>query len=136
MNAQDTTDLGVRTVTLHVERFIAAHLVDWPFANDPRITVDHVAEYAGAMLMQMIQDVLIQRELLAEYPSTWWDAFKLRWFPKWALKRWPVVMNRIDGEILYPKIAIPHREGFRMRLAVYPVYPDTPLREYTNHSPS
>jgi hypothetical protein len=106
-------------------------LIDWPFANPPRVAVDYRLDYAGAMLIQMIQDVLIQRELLAEYPSTWWDAFKLRWFPKWALKRWPVVMNRIDGEILYPQIAIPHQKGLRMRLAVYPVYPDTPLKAYT-----
>lgn len=25
------------------------------------------------------------------YPATWWDAFKARWFPRWAQRRWPVV---------------------------------------------
>jgi hypothetical protein len=24
------------------------------------------------------------------WPATWWDAFKERWFPAWAKKRWPV----------------------------------------------
>jgi hypothetical protein len=23
------------------------------------------------------------------YPADWWQAFKERWFPAWALKRWP-----------------------------------------------
>jgi hypothetical protein len=25
-----------------------------------------------------------------KWPATWWDAFKDRWFPAWAQKRWPV----------------------------------------------
>lgn len=24
-----------------------------------------------------------------KYPATWWDAFKERWYPAWALLRWP-----------------------------------------------
>lgn len=31
-----------------------------------------------------------------EYPKDWWQAFKERWFPKWALRRWPVEMEVID----------------------------------------
>lgn len=23
------------------------------------------------------------------YPATWWDHFKTRWFPRWAMVRWP-----------------------------------------------
>ena len=23
------------------------------------------------------------------YPATWWDHFKTRWLPRWALLRWP-----------------------------------------------
>ena len=27
-------------------------------------------------------------------PDGWWEAFKERWFPGWALKRWPVKWKR------------------------------------------
>ena len=120
-----------KNVTLHVERYVSARLVDWVFANPPRIHVDYVIQSA-ALMMQALQDVLIQRELLAEYPSTWWDAVKLRFFPAWALRRWPAVMNRIDGEILYPMIAIPHyRKGVTLKLNNYRADPDSIVKTYT-----
>jgi len=31
-----------------------------------------------------------------KWPKTWIDAFKDRWFPKWALRKWPVQFGRID----------------------------------------
>lgn len=40
------------------------------------------------------------------YPKDWWQAFKDRWFPKWALKRWPVEKTRkvwnVDIKCAYP----------------------------------
>lgn len=42
------------------------------------------------------------------YPATWWDAVKLRWFPAWALKRWPArwVEYRAITQDLYPQIKV------------------------------
>jgi hypothetical protein len=39
-----------------------------------------------------------------EYPSDWWQAFKKRWFPEWALKKWPVsyVVHQIKYYETYP----------------------------------
>ncbi len=31
-----------------------------------------------------------------KWPKTWWDAFKARWFPHWAKRRWPVEWERVD----------------------------------------
>ena len=28
-----------------------------------------------------------------EWPATWWEHLKQRWFPRWALRRWPVRME-------------------------------------------
>ena len=42
---------------------------------------------------------------LTKYPRDWWEAVKERWFPAWALKRWPVLYNRIDE--LYPELELP-----------------------------
>lgn len=30
-----------------------------------------------------------------EWPADWWQAFKARWFPAWALRRWPVKMREV-----------------------------------------
>jgi hypothetical protein len=30
-----------------------------------------------------------------KWPATWWDAFKDRWFPAWAKRRWPVEWRRL-----------------------------------------
>lgn len=31
--------------------------------------------------------------LTIQYPADWWQALKKRWFPCWALQRWPVRMH-------------------------------------------
>lgn len=36
--------------------------------------------------------IIVQRH----WPKTWWDAFKQRWFPQWAINRWPVQFEFID----------------------------------------
>ena len=33
-------------------------------------------------------------EFEIKYPSDWWQAFKERWSPRWALRRWPVQYER------------------------------------------
>jgi hypothetical protein len=40
------------------------------------------------------------------YPATWWDAFKERWFPKRALKRWPAKRTTftVDVKVIYPEL--------------------------------
>lgn len=37
----------------------------------------------------------------AQYPEDWWQAFKERWFPEWAKRRWPVQYR----EVRYEKFA-------------------------------
>ena len=48
-------------------------------------------------------------EITVSYPADWWQAFKKRWFPKWAKKRWPVEKrtHTVSAHALYPKIAMP-----------------------------
>lgn len=45
------------------------------------------------------------------YPATWWQAFKQRFFPRWALKRWPVQLTTVtrpdvvvEAEALFPEL--------------------------------
>lgn len=58
-----------------------------------------------------------------QYPMTWRDAFKARWFPKWLLKRYPAnyTTHSITKAGLYPEIpcqgsrlvAIPYMEVYQ-----------------------
>ena len=40
-----------------------------------------------------------------KYPCDWWAAFKVRWFPQWALRRWPAEYKKIviDVKAIYPE---------------------------------
>lgn len=61
-----------------------------------------------------------------KWPKTWWDAFKERWFPVWACKRWPVVYTELTFDIkaIYQK--------FRPKLPNNPYRIYLNVREYTN----
>ena len=54
------------------------------------------------------------------YPDGWWEALKERWFPRWALSRWPViyVVRVFDSRRVFP-----HAEDLRHTKlgASYPV---------------
>jgi len=43
-----------------------------------------------------------------QWPTTWWQAFKERWFPKWAKCKWPVQYKRIDVEQMIYLAVCPH----------------------------
>lgn len=52
-----------------------------------RINPSSLAGDVGCRLSVEVYGRESTREV--SYPATWWDAFKLRFFPPWALKRWP-----------------------------------------------
>ncbi len=48
-----------------------------------------------------------------EYPKTWWDAFKQRWYPVWLLDKYPadIVKVTFSAEELYPYLKFSLPEG-------------------------
>lgn len=48
------------------------------FENTLRLDLD---AYVAKRLLERV---------IVEWPSDWWEAFKERWFPTWALRMWPV----------------------------------------------
>lgn len=76
------------------------------FVLDPKFEFRH--EFPN-MVMAQWRGYLWGRELgTHEFraPADWWEALKARWFPAWALKRWPVRerVERLDVKALYPSI--------------------------------
>ncbi len=55
------------------------------------------------------------------WPTTWWDAVKARWFPRWALRRWPAAYSHADFTIYrgYPDIVMPERQSVLFSVRKY-----------------
>ncbi len=46
-------------------------------------------------------------EKVSRVPLSWWDAFKLRWFPSWLLARYPADWKEIETELYHIHVC-PH----------------------------
>jgi hypothetical protein len=120
--------MDVKEVALLIEQYQVAQLFDWPFAERCKVNAVKLVEYQGAVMLRAMQRVAIQRECVAEYPATWWEAVKERFAPAWFLRRCPVKRTRIDMEVLYPRIALPDRDHV-VKLRIH--QPDDWLPSYT-----
>ncbi len=59
--------------------------------------VDHMTRRLVLSLRSVCCGKTVERiDVEAKYPADWWEAFKERWFPKWALQRWPVKYKTIS----------------------------------------
>ena len=59
-------------------------------------------------------------------PVDWWQAFKERFFPKWIIKRFPIVYRNLTISALYPDI--PNIKGHPPTVCVTSDYRDTQER--------
>jgi hypothetical protein len=82
---------------------------------------DILAEFLTDSLIVSIRCLIYGEELDSHkfyYPADWWQAFRVRWFPKWWLRRWPPKYREIDchWKVLYPDFvpALPNeKQTFR-----------------------
>ena len=53
---------------------------------------------------------------IIRYPRDWWQAVKMRWFPRWALRRWPAIetVHHIDAKVFYPnfRVSLPKEKNW------------------------
>lgn len=56
--------------------------------------------------------------------ATWWDAFKCRWFPQWALHRWPPTFRTFEARAYFQNLPIPPR-GDHIVLYTWAARPQT-----------
>lgn len=118
-NANDKT---VNEITLHeIAQSLMAEL-------DPKyLSKAEILEYvtiAGKKIAIQVRAFVYAEEesvkhLEIEYPDGWWEAFKDRWLPEWALKRWPVryICHVVDVEVIYPEVR-PQIEGHEFKLKI------------------
>jgi hypothetical protein len=106
------------TVTLERMKLVALQVISEELAEEfaipPKVEVSAHFDMYGDIALRVIQTVYgrTMEEVSAEWPYDWWQAFKQRWFPAWAKKRWPVMMHKVilEAKDLYPKLSLPADE--------------------------
>jgi hypothetical protein len=121
--AERILEAKIRHVTLEMFE----HHVQWAINPELlRLQGPLRSMWADEYLMRLTAYVWcrVDNEERHEYPTTWWDAVKQRWFPKWALRRWPVSVTVVTVKrgVIYPEFAPKSGPGVsadRMHVAVY-----------------
>lgn len=101
------------------------------FAVMPRVEwLEHVDFMSNDVALRVVQKVWgkeAERQE-CEYPTDWWQAFKARWFPRWARDRYPVRMVRVvmTARELYPGVSFPEKDPVIAigKAGPYPVQPE------------
>jgi hypothetical protein len=70
---------------------------------DVSLYLDHITE----SLIFQLELELAGKNGMVSYPSDWWEAFKKRFFPKWLLKKYPVVYHEEKTVYVCPHIDVP-----------------------------
>jgi len=125
MGAAEVKDINVgdapKELMLHAKVIMLAQQYEMS-----RSMIDNlqVAEYTDHVLDRLVYQmktyVVSAGEETIEcneaWPANWWEALKDRWFPAWALRRWPIVwkehhLNRTFHRAICPHIDVPHHQG-------------------------
>lgn len=72
-----------------------------------KVGLDRLGIAVGEDAVIAILELATQEEDVAHYPSNWKQAFKERWFPAWAKKKWPVLYTRVWAIHKYPEVDPP-----------------------------
>jgi hypothetical protein len=112
--------LGVQKVVLERYTYAVQQIISREALDAIHFRIEDVTtEIATGMALRLVAEITSTQPQVqvVEYPATWWDAFKLRWFPRWALKRWPALMGSTRVEARALLIDIPPEFGRRVFVA-------------------
>ena len=105
------TEVELERFTLGVFTYLPPALAR-DFACPADVDFDeHVSFFCDDIALRVRQAVYGEtlESIECRYPRDWWAAFRERWFPAWALRRWPVIyhVTVLEARALYPKISLP-----------------------------
>jgi hypothetical protein len=110
-----------REVLLERRKFDVIELVDQFAVNALTYTEEVCHDLFGSMMHRLHASIYGRDmdKVVVEWPKDWREHFKQRWFPKWAVKRWPVKMAQkvIVASEYYPMISAP-RERHTVRIYI------------------
>ncbi len=109
MSAEQTMEQTVlNKIRYVVNQKVSRYLLD-------SIEVDRYVEMVSGEIVYRVEGHVYgeQRSQVVEYPRGWWQAFKLRWFPKFLLTRFPVINTKIKVEFdtVFPDFDPPEQLG-------------------------
>lgn len=101
----------IQTIALDIEQFCAAHAMEWPYVESPKVDVQRDI-LAMRQIVRMVVNLPVQKLPEIRYPASWREALKERFAPAWVLKRWPVRYIVWDVKVVYQDIALPKNRHF------------------------
>lgn len=97
----------LRELILERLKFHATHSIPFQNAQVDILRAMNVDEFIVRIAWETagVQQTIVDEK----FPATWADAFRARWFPQWALKRWAVVWRyiRVNKLTVFPQITLP-----------------------------
>jgi hypothetical protein len=107
---------AIATIELTWRHFYVNAVFDRKWLTNVKMhpAISHNYECAVAQLTNIIAGERIKE---IRWPLDWWQHLKERWFPKFALKRWPVRYHTFKIDLLYPEIEM--RGDFHHTIAIY-----------------
>ena len=78
---------------------------------EPSIFTADLEDAGEQMIVKLSATILGEtlQKIEVRYPADWRQAFKARWFPRWALRRWPIeyVIRTMEVQAVYPSLRHP-----------------------------
>ncbi len=103
------SSIVLEKINLSVRHCVSKRMLDHSKLNVVEdVMADELAMQLDTYVMGMADETISIHE---RWPKTWLDAVKQRWFPLWAVKRWPVNFKHIDVEEKIYKVVCPHLES-------------------------
>ena len=114
-------EMAVEQVELSAREYVAAHLVDVGERENSRVSIERRVDLCGRVMQITMHRTVWGKTgagvLKVEWPANWWQHVKQRFAPRWALRRWPVLMETqaYDAMTYAPELVIrdPDAKGRR-----------------------
>ncbi len=125
MHPDQKVNLFVREVLLQAKEHIISRTVDYAFLQNASIRVDLIEQNLDVMIIELAKTIYSRsedRKRYFQFPLNWWEAFKLRFFSRKLLERFPVKYENIyvTLEEAYPDFvpSIPNKNAV-IRVAAF-----------------
>ena len=108
----DDTPIVLQKVRVGMDMIVTDNML---MDSQSEIVSDYVINGIRVSLRGYLLGEVVQHEEIS-YPRDWWEAFKERWFPKWAKIKWPVQYRKtvMDAKAIYPDFqpSLPNERHF------------------------
>jgi hypothetical protein len=106
-------DIIQQTLKFHLDKYdihnLTTHIYDDPMLNAK------IVQIVRRIASEKLEEIEIEATVTVDYPATWWQHFKHRWYPEWLQKRFPVryisktetKRTKAEARAFYPQVSLP-----------------------------